>query len=99
MEIIGIVLFGLVVGAIAKLLMPGDDPGGIIVTALLGIAGSVIGFYLFAAIGIGDGDKFDLGGIIGAILGTMLLLGIYRMIAGKRHAGGHGHRPATGARL
>jgi uncharacterized membrane protein YeaQ/YmgE (transglycosylase-associated protein family) len=98
MEIIGIILFGLVVGALAKLLMPGDDPGGIIVTALIGIAGSVLGFYLFRAIGIGDSNKFDLGSILGAIIGTMLLLGIYRMIAGRR-SHGHGGRPATGARL
>ena len=84
MEIIWILLFGLVVGAVAKLLMPGDDPGGIFVTALLGIVGSVIGFYVFRAIGIGDENKFDLGGFLGAVLGTMLLLGIYRMVAGRR---------------
>lgn len=97
MEIIWIVLFGLVVGAVAKLLMPGDDPGGIIVTALLGIAGSVVGYYLFHAIGIGDSDKFDLGGIIGAVIGTMLLLALYRAIVGRR--AGHDGRPVTGARL
>lgn len=90
MEIIWILLFGLVVGAVAKLLMPGDDPGGIIVTALIGVAGSVIGFYLFRAIGIGDENKFDLGGFLGAVLGTMLLLGIYRMIVGRRSHAGHG---------
>jgi uncharacterized membrane protein YeaQ/YmgE (transglycosylase-associated protein family) len=90
MEILWIVLFGLVVGAVAKLLMPGDDPGGIIVTALIGIAGSVIGFYVFRAIGIGDENKFDLGGFLGAVLGTMLLLGIYRAIAGRR-----GHTDTT----
>jgi uncharacterized membrane protein YeaQ/YmgE (transglycosylase-associated protein family) len=83
MEIIWILLFGLVVGAIAKLLMPGDDPGGIIVTALIGVVGSVIGFYVFRAIGIGDENKFDLGGFLGAVLGTMLLLGIYRAVAGR----------------
>ena len=88
MEIIGILLFGLVVGALAKLLMPGDDPGGIIVTALIGVAGSVVGFYLFGALGIGDTDKFDLGGILGAIIGTMLLLGLYRMFVGRRSHGG-----------
>ena len=98
MEILWIVLFGLVVGAVAKLLMPGDDPGGFIITALIGIVGSVIGFYLFRAIGIGDSNKFDLGGFIGAVIGTMLLLGIYRMIAGRSHSGGTS-RPATGARL
>ncbi len=89
MEIIWILLFGLVVGAVAKLLMPGDDPGGIIVTALIGVVGSVIGFYVFRAIGIGDENKFDLGGFLGAVLGTMLLLGIYRMIAGRRGHDSH----------
>jgi len=86
MEIVWILLFGLVVGAVAKLLMPGDDPGGIIVTALIGVVGSVIGFYVFRAIGIGDENKFDLGGFLGAVLGTMLLLAIYRAVAGRgRH--------------
>ena len=84
MEIIWILLFGLVVGAVAKLLMPGDDLGGIIVTALIGVVGSVIGFYVFRAIGIGDENKFDLGGFLGAVLGTMLLLFIYRMVVGRR---------------
>ena len=84
MEIIWILLFGLVVGAVAKLLMPGDDPGGIIVTALIGVVGSVVGFYVFRAVGIGDENKFDLGGFLGAVLGTMLLLGIYRMVVGRK---------------
>ena len=84
MEIVWILLFGLIVGAVAKLLMPGDDPGGIIVTALIGVVGSVIGFYVFRAIGIGDENKFDLGGFLGAVLGTMLLLGIYRMVVGRK---------------
>ena len=96
MEIIGILLFGLIVGALGKLLMPGDDPGGIVVTTLLGIAGSVVGIYLFHAIGIGDENKFDLGGILGAVVGVMLLLALYRAIVGRRS--GHG-RPATGTRL
>jgi uncharacterized membrane protein YeaQ/YmgE (transglycosylase-associated protein family) len=99
MEILWIALFGLIVGAIAKLLMPGDDPGGIIVTALLGIAGALVGFYLFAAIGIGDADKFDLGGIIGAVIGTMLLLALYRAIVGRRAGHQGSGRPVTGARL
>ncbi len=100
MEILGILLFGLVAGALGKLLMPGDDPGGIIATIAIGIVGSVIGFYLFRAIGIGDSDKFDLGGLLGAVVGVMLLLGLYRMIAGRRSGGhGHGGRHATGARL
>ncbi len=94
MEILWILLFGLIAGALGKLLMPGDDPGGIIATILIGIVGSVLGFYLFRAIGIGDSNKFDLGGLIGAVIGVMILLGIYRAVAGRRS---HGH--ASGARL
>lgn len=81
-EIIGAILLGLVAGYIAKALMPGDDPGGFIVTIAIGIAGSLVGYFLFTEVfGIGDGDKFDFGGIIGAIIGTMILLGLYRLIA------------------
>ena len=94
MEILWILLFGLIAGALGKLLMPGDDPGGIIATIVIGIVGSVIGFYLFRAIGIGDSDKFDLGGLIGAVVGVMILLGIYRAVVGRRS---HGH--SSGARL
>ena len=96
MEILWIALFGLIAGALGKLLMPGDDPGGIIATILIGIAGSFLGFYLFRAIGIGDDNKFDLGGLIGAVIGVMILLGIYRAVAGRRSGGGAAH---GGARL
>ena len=94
MEIIWILLFGLVAGALGKLLMPGDDPGGIFVTIIIGVVGSLLGFYLFRAIGIGDENKFDLGGLLGAVIGVMILLGIYRVVAGNRsgkrqHAGAH----------
>ena len=92
MEILWILLFGLVAGALGKLLMPGDDPGGIIATIVIGVVGSILGFYLFRAIGIGDDDKFDLGGLLGAVLGVMILLGIYRAVAGNRSGakrGGH----------
>jgi len=97
-EIIVALIFGLIVGAIAKAIMPGDDPGGIFVTALIGIAGSLVGWWLFTQIGIGDSDKFDLGGILGAILGTLLLLGIYRVVAGNKHRDSH-TGPGTGARF
>ena len=84
-EIIFAIVLGLFAGAIGKLLMPGDDPGGVIATILLGIAGSFVGFLLFTKVlGIGDEDAFDWGGVIGAILGVMLLLGIYRAVAGNR---------------
>ena len=82
---IGAIILGLLAGYIAKALMPGKDPGGFIVTILLGLAGSLVGFFLFTeALGIGDNEAFDLGGLIGAIIGTMILLGIYRAVAGRR---------------
>lgn len=73
---IGLILFGLVVGVIAKLLMPGRDPGGVIITILLGIAGSLIGGYVGRAMGLygpGQGAGFFM-----ALLGSILLLVIYR---------------------
>ena len=91
---IGAIILGLLAGYIAKALMPGPDPGGFIVTILLGLAGSLVGFFLFTELlGIGDDKAFDLGGLIGAIIGTMILLGIYRAVAGR----GEGPtRPVTG---
>ena len=83
-EIIGAIVLGTIAGYVAKALLPGDDPGGFIVTVLLGIAGALIGYFLFTELlGIGDEDKFDLGGILGAIVGTMLLLLLYRLVAGR----------------
>ena len=64
--------------------MPGDDPGGFFVTILLGLAGALVGFFLFTELlGIGDSDMFDLGGLVGAIIGTMILLAIYRAVVGR----------------
>ncbi len=81
---IGAIILGLLAGFIAKALMPGDDPGGFFVTILLGLAGSLVGFFIFTELlGIGDSDMFDLGGLIGAIIGTMILLAIYRAVAGR----------------
>ncbi len=89
---IGAIILGLLAGFIAKALMPGDDPGGFFVTILLGLAGALVGFFLFTELlGIGDSDMFDLGGLIGAIIGTMILLGIWRVVAGR------GDRPHTTA--
>ena len=74
-EMIGAIILGLLAGYIAKALMPGKDPGGFLVTIGLGLAGSLIGFFLFTELlGIGDDQAFDLGGLIGAIIGTMILL-------------------------
>jgi len=82
---IGALILGLVAGFIGKALMPGKDPGGIIVTILIGLAGSFIGFLIFTELlGIGDNQAFDLGGLIGAIIGVMILLFAYRQIVARR---------------
>ena len=91
---IGAIILGLLAGYIAKALLPGDDPGGFFVTILLGLAGSLIGFFVFTELlGIGDSDMFDLGGLVGAIIGTMILLAIYRAVVGGRDT--PRDRPAT----
>ncbi|WP_291984464.1 GlsB/YeaQ/YmgE family stress response membrane protein [Luteitalea sp.] len=82
MGILGWIVFGLVIGALAKLLMPGKDPGGIIVTMLLGIVGSVLGGFLGQTLGLyGPGDA---AGFVMSLLGAILLLVIYRMATGNR---------------
>lgn len=82
MNIIGWILFGLVVGAIAKFLMPGRDPGGWIVTILLGIAGSFVGGFLATTL---MGSEQQTAGWIGSIIGAIVLLFVYRLIVGRRH--------------
>ena len=81
---IGAIILGILAGFIGKALMPGKDPGGFFVTILLGLAGSLVGFFAFTEVlGIGDDQMFDLGGLIGAIIGTMILLGVYRAVVGR----------------
>jgi uncharacterized membrane protein YeaQ/YmgE (transglycosylase-associated protein family) len=85
MNIIAWIIVGLIAGLIAKTLMPGDDPGGLIVTTLLGIAGAIVGGFISVGLGIGNGvDDFDFGTIVLAVLGSMLLLFVYRLVAGNR---------------
>ena len=82
MGILSWILFGLVVGIIAKLLMPGRDPGGFIVTILLGIAGALLGGFVGQAMGLyGPGES---AGWIMSILGAIVLLVLYRMMARRR---------------
>ena len=89
MGIIGWIVLGLIAGAIAKAIMPGDDPGGIIVTMLIGIVGAIVGGLIASALNIGELDEFfDIGTWVIAILGALLLLGVYRLIAGNRAGGG-----------
>jgi len=79
--ILGWIVFGLIVGVIAKLLMPGRDPGGIIVTMLIGIVGAVFGGYIGRALGLYGPNQGA--GILMSIVGAVLLLAIYRMVAGR----------------
>ena len=80
--ILGWIIFGLIVGAVAKLLMPGRDPGGIIVTMLLGIVGAVLGGYVGQALGMYGPN--ESAGIFMSILGAVVVLMIYRMVIGRR---------------
>ena len=82
MEILGWILFGLIAGIIAKLIMPGRDPGGFIITILLGIAGAFLGGFLGRAMGFyGEGEA---AGMLMSILGAIILLAIYRLAIGRR---------------
>ncbi len=86
MGIIGFVILGLIAGAIAKALMPGDDPGGFIVTAIIGIVGALLGGFLASALFGGDplDEFFDISTWLTAIVGSVILLAIYRMVTGNR---------------
>ena len=77
MGIIGWIIFGLIVGAVAKFLMPGRDPGGWIVTILLGIAGALVGGFLGRAVGWYGPN--DAAGFLMALVGALVLLGLYRL--------------------
>ena len=78
---VGAIILGIVAGYVGRLLMPGRDTMGFIATVLLGVAGSVVGFLVFTELlGIGDNEMFDLGGLIGAIIGVMTLLLLYRLV-------------------
>ncbi|WP_426958581.1 GlsB/YeaQ/YmgE family stress response membrane protein [Muricoccus radiodurans] len=82
MGIIWSIIIGFIAGAVAKFLMPGRDPGGFIITTLLGIIGAVVATYLGQAVGwyrAGEGAGF-----IGAVVGAVILLLIYRMVVGRR---------------
>jgi uncharacterized membrane protein YeaQ/YmgE (transglycosylase-associated protein family) len=81
MGIIGWIIFGLIVGAVAKLLMPGRDPGGWIVTILLGIAGALVGGFLGRAVGWYGPN--DAAGYLMSILGAIVLLVVYRLVRGQ----------------
>ena len=82
------IIVGLIAGALAKWVMPGEDPGGIIVTIIIGIVGAVIGGWLLSLIGIGGGAGSGgfIFSIIAGFIGAVILLAIYRMVVGGRTA-------------
>jgi len=92
MHLLWMIVVGLIVGALAKLIMPGHDPGGIIVTILLGIGGSVVAGMVGRALGwYGESDPV---GFIASIFGAIILLAIYRLIIGRSSGGGSIRRAA-----
>ena len=94
MGIIGWIVLGLVAGIIAKAIMPGDDPGGIIITTLIGIVGAIVGGLIASALNLGDLDEFfDVGTWLIAIAGSLLLLALYRVVAGRGTARAARGRP------
>jgi uncharacterized membrane protein YeaQ/YmgE (transglycosylase-associated protein family) len=81
MGILSWILLGLVAGALARFIMPGKDPGGCLVTILIGIAGGIVGGFLGTFVGLGKIQSFDLGGIFIAAAGAIVLLVAYRFVS------------------
>lgn len=80
MGILSWILFGLIAGALAKWIMPGEDPGGCVMTMVIGIVGAVLGGWIATMFGMGGIDGFNLGSLLVAVLGAVLLLWIYRLV-------------------
>ncbi len=86
-NIIGAVILGLLAGYLARALVPGKQEMSFVMTALLGIAGAIAGFYIFEGLfGWGDTDKFDLGGLPGAVIGGMIVLFVYERLQSRSDA-------------
>ena len=83
MGLLSWILLGLIVGALAKWIMPGDDPGGFVLTTLLGVAGAFLGGWLGSLVGIGTFTGFNLGSLALAVVGAILILGAYRRLWGR----------------
>ncbi|MER3418996.1 MAG: GlsB/YeaQ/YmgE family stress response membrane protein [Chloroflexota bacterium] len=85
MGVIAWIMLGLIAGVLAKLIMPGRDPSGVVVTMLLGIAGALVGGFLWILLtGNRSYGDLDIGGIIIAVIGSLILLGLYRALVGRR---------------
>jgi uncharacterized membrane protein YeaQ/YmgE (transglycosylase-associated protein family) len=79
--VVGALILGLLAGYLARILIPGRTPKGLLITLLLGVAGAWVGYLIFTELlGIGDTEAFDLGGLPGAVIGTMLLLYLHRKL-------------------
>ncbi|MBY8851121.1 GlsB/YeaQ/YmgE family stress response membrane protein [Saccharothrix sp. MB29] len=90
MGILGWIVLGLIAGAIAKAVMPGKDPGGIVITMLLGIVGAILGGFIGRAIfGSDIGSFFDLSTWLLAILGALIVLGIYHVVTSRGRRAHH----------
>jgi uncharacterized membrane protein YeaQ/YmgE (transglycosylase-associated protein family) len=83
MGILSWILFGLIAGALGKLIMPGDDPGGIFITILIGIAGAIIGGFIGSLIGFGGISGFDFRSLAIAVAGSLILLFGYRKMKSR----------------
>jgi uncharacterized membrane protein YeaQ/YmgE (transglycosylase-associated protein family) len=92
-NIIAAIVIGIIAGYLGRALLPGDDSMGFVATVVVGIVGALVGWVLFTyLLGIGDDDKFDLGGILGSIIGVMIVLLGLRAFGGKNR----GDRTARG---
>ena len=80
MGILSWIVFGLIAGALAKWIMPGDDPGGCVITMVIGIVGAVIGGWIATMFGLGGISGFDFRSMLVAVLGAVLLLWVYRVV-------------------
>jgi uncharacterized membrane protein YeaQ/YmgE (transglycosylase-associated protein family) len=88
MGIIAFIILGLIAGLIAKAVLPGDDPGGLIVTTIIGVIGAILGGFLAQVLFDADpmDEFFDISSWLTAIVGALILLVIYRMVVGRRAA-------------
>ena len=86
MGIFSWIVVGLIAGALGKLIMPGDDPGGFIVTILIGMAGALVGGFVVGILGGTGATGFNIWSILVATLGAVILLALYRVVAGRRSA-------------
>jgi len=86
MGIISWIVFGLIAGFLAKWIMPGNDPGGFIVTAILGVVGAFVGGFVGTLLGMGSVDGFDIRSFFLAVVGAIVVLAAYRLLIGKRVA-------------